>query len=231
MAECLYEKERKPYRGKPDVRERLLRSGPGRLSDAELVAALLGTGVRGKNVADLSAEVLTCIDSSNGVPDAGKLAELKGVGTAKASLLAASLELGRRLYGHRERRISGPSDVFALVSHWADRTRERFITVTLNGAHDVIQARIVTVGLVNRTVVHPREIFADAVSDRACAIALAHNHPSGRLEPSPEDRDITSRLRDSGELIGIPVIDHVVFSQDGYYSFVEHGLLKAVVDA
>ncbi|MCX7023578.1 MAG: DNA repair protein RadC [Spirochaetes bacterium] len=226
MPDCIYENGSPSYSGKPDVRERLFRSGPGRLTDIELLSALLGSGVRGRGVTDLAADVLAILDSSRDGPDPDKLVSLNGVGAAKACLVSAALELGRRLYGSRERRVVGPADVFGIVSHWADRTRERFIAVTLNGAHEVIRSRVITIGLVNRTVVHPREVFADAVSDRACAVVLAHNHPSGRLDPSPEDRDITTRLRDSGELIGIPVMDHLVFSADGYYSFVEHGLLQ-----
>ncbi|MCK7514831.1 MAG: hypothetical protein MZV70_69735 [Desulfobacterales bacterium] len=148
------------------------------------------------------------------------------MGPAQACRVAAVLELGRRLYGFRERRISGPRDVFPLVSHWADRAKERFIVLTLNGAHEVLAARVISVGLVNRTVVHPREVFAEAIADRACAVIAAHNHPSGRLDPSPEDREITERLRDAGATLGIPLLDHVIFCPDGYWSFVEHGLLE-----
>ena len=118
-----------------------------------------------------------------------------------------------------------PSDVFPLVAHFADLKQERFLTVSLNGAHEVIQTRTVSVGLVNRTLIHPREVFADALTDRACAIIVAHNHPSGQLTPSPEDKDITRRLRGAGELLGIPLLDHLVFSRQDFYSFVEHGLL------
>ena len=134
------------------------------------------------------------------------------------------MELGKRFYGLRDRRIATPADAWQLVRHFADRKQERFLCCTLNGAHDVLAVRIITLGLANRTIVHPREVFAEAVADRACAILVAHNHPSGRLDPSQEDRDITQRIREAGELLGIPLLDHLIFSQDGYASMMELGL-------
>jgi len=210
----------------PDVRERLAREGPAALADGELLAALLGTGMRGKNVRALADEVLELLDSSPAAPDPAVLRRLAGLGAAKASAIAAALELGRRLYGTRETRIASPRDVFPLVSHWADRKQERFICCSLNGAHELIAVRVVSVGLVNRTVVHPREVYADPITDRACAVVVAHNHPSGRLEPSPEDREITARLKSAGDTLGLALLDHIVFSREGFYSFVEHGLLE-----
>lgn len=210
---------------RPDIRERMVREGAGSLSDAELIAALIGTGTRGKKVTELSEEILGIIDSTRDLPSAEALGKLSGVGEAKACALYAALELGRRLYGSRDRRITSPKDVWSVVAHWSDRKQERFICCSLNGAHELIAARIVSIGLVNRTVVHPREVFADPITDRACAVVVAHNHPSGRLDPSPEDREITKRLKEASDTLGIALLDHVVFSKDAYYSFVEHGLL------
>ena len=221
-----YEVKPEAYRVKPDIRERLLQSSPGHISDVDLLAAILGTGSRGRDVRDLSREILARIDGQRLPPSAKDLVRLSGVGPAQACRVAAVLELGRRMYGFRERRITGPRDVFPLVSHWADRSKERFVVLTLNGAHEVLSARVISVGLVNRTVVHPREVFAEAIADRACAVIAAHNHPSGRLDPSPEDREITERLRNAGATLGIPLLDHVIFCPDGYWSFVEHGLLE-----
>jgi len=208
-----------------DIRERLEERGAVSVADFELVAAILGTGSRGKDVRVLSSEILDRCDFSAGVPAVDALAAVRGLGRARACRLAAALELGKRYFGYRELRVSGPEDAWHLVRHFADRKQERFIIASLNGAHDVIAVRVVTVGLANRTIVHPREIFAEAVSDRACAVIAAHNHPSGRLDPSPEDLEITARLRDAGELLGIPLLDHVVFSQDGYLSLAEAGLM------
>jgi len=207
-------------------REKLAREGVAALGDAELLAAILGTGTRGKDVAALAQEVLGLLDSSRAAPESAVLERIGGMGTAKAGAVAAALELGRRLYGCRETRVSSPAEVWPLVVHWADRKQERFICCSLNGAHEVIASRVVSVGLVNRTVVHPREVFADPITDRACAIVVAHNHPSGRLDPSPEDREITARLKAAADTLGIILLDHIVFSREGYWSFVEHGLLE-----
>jgi DNA repair protein RadC len=222
----LYDSAGPRSRDRPDVRERIARQGASALSDAELVAALLGTGTRGKGVAELAEEVLGLLDAAKALPPAETLGRLAGMGEAKACALYSALELGRRLYGSRERKVGSPGDVWPIVSHWADRKQERFICCSLNGAHELIAARVVSVGLVNRTVVHPREVFADPITDRACAVVVAHNHPSGKLDPSPEDREITSRLKEAADTLGIALLDHLVFSREGYYSFVEHGLLE-----
>jgi DNA repair protein RadC len=227
--DTLYDSGRRAADVQPMIRERLAREGPAALSDAELLAALLGTGMRGKSVHSLAEEVLGLLDSSKDVPDTVDLARLAGIGEAKASAVCAALELGRRLYGVRERKIASPGDVWPIVAHWSDRKQERFICCSLNGAHELIAARVVSVGLVNRTVVHPREVYADPITDRACAVIVAHNHPSGRLEPSPEDREITCRLKEAADTLGIALLDHVIFSSSGYFSFVEHGILEPPV--
>lgn len=210
---------------KPDIRERLIASGTPSVADYELVAAIIGAGSRGKDVRTLSTEVLAGCDFSAGVPSVSSISSIPGMGEARACRIAAAFELGKRFYGTRERRIASPNDAWQLVRHFDDRKQERFLCCTLNGAHDVIAVRVITVGLVNRTIVHPREIYAEAVADRACAIFVAHNHPSGRLEPSPEDLDITARLKEAGSVLGIPLLDHLVFSHAGYTSMVESGLL------
>jgi DNA repair protein RadC len=115
--------------------------------------------------------------------------------------------------------------VLPLIRHYADRKQEHFICVSLNGANEVIATRVVSVGLVNKTQVHPREVFADSITDRATAVIVAHNHPSGSLEPSREDFEITDRIKSPGEVLGIRLLDHIVFNQKGYYSFCEKGLV------
>ena len=123
-------------------------------------------------------------------------------------------------------KISSPSDIFGALTRYSHARNERFFAITLNGAHEIIKVHIVSIGLVNRTVVHPREVYITAIKDNSCAIIVAHNHPSGRLDPSPEDRDITGRLRQAADVLGIALLDHVIFAHTGYYSFVEHGLLE-----
>lgn len=222
----LYEGSGRDYSRNLDIRERLSASGPPAMADFELLAAILGTGSKGKDVRVLSAEILAAHDLSAGVPSIENLARVPGLGQARACRIAAALELGRRFFGVRERRITCPEDAWQLVRHFDDRKQERFLCCTLNGAHDVIAVRVVTVGLINRTIVHPREIFSQAVADRACAIFVAHNHPSGRLEPSQEDIDITARLKEAGMILGIPLLDHIIFSQEAYVSMVESGLFS-----
>lgn len=225
-ADSLYDYTNRDVLPSEGVRERLAREGPSSLTDGDLLAALLGSGIKGKCVHALAEEVLEILDSSAGVPEAAILRRIGGMGAAKASAVSAALELGRRRYGSREARVASPRDVFPLIAHWADRKQERFICCSLNGAHELIAARVVSIGLVNKTVVHPREVYADPITDRACAVIVAHNHPSGRLEPSPEDREITARLKEAGDTIGLALLDHIIFSRAGYYSFVEHGLLE-----
>lgn len=227
MKNCLYEHTPSGYLDKIDIRERINASGLGVMADYELVAAVLGSGMKGKDVRSLSRELLQALDLSGGVPEPGSFAGLRGIGQARACRLSAALELGRRFYGHRGQRISCPQDAWQLIRHFDDRKQEHFLCCLLNGANDVLDVRLITLGLVNKTIIHPREIFAEAVAARACAVIVAHNHPSGRLDPSPEDRDITERLRAAGELLGIHLLDHLIFSQEGFISLVETGVLEA----
>ncbi|OHD15954.1 MAG: hypothetical protein A2087_06215 [Spirochaetes bacterium GWD1_61_31] len=210
----------------PDIRERLREAGSPAVSDHELLAAILGTGIRGKDVRSLASEILAVNNFSAAIPSVKDLIKTSGLGHAGACRIIAALELGRRFYGTRGRRVLNPQDAWQLVRHHADCRREHFIGCTLNGAHDLIAVRVITTGLINKTIIHPREVFADAVADRACAILVAHNHPSGRLEASVEDLEITNRLQEAGELLGIPLLDHLIFSEHNFVSLVEAGVIK-----
>jgi len=189
------------------------------------VVAILGSGVPGKPVRRLAKEVLNQITKNSDSCDLDELMLISGMGEAKSCAVAAALELGRRIFSTRGTRIGMPKDAYPLLIHFADIRQEHFIVISLNGGHEVNAIREVTKGLINKTVVHPREVFADPITDRACAIIVAHNHPSGNLEPSDEDVDITKRLRQSGDILGIPMLDHLIFSESGYFSFMEHGLI------
>ena len=204
-------------------RERIFSGGPAALSDRDLLALLIGSGVRGRHVLTVAEEVLTLLETDNFVVGPQQLLSVHGLGQAKAAMLSASLELARRIIAPRNHRIRFPADVYPVVSHYADRKQEHFLAVSLNGAHEVLACRVVSVGLVNRTLVHPREVYADALTDRAAALVVAHNHPSGKVDPSPEDREVTRRLAAAGETLGVKLLDHVIFSLEGYYSFLEHG--------
>jgi len=203
-------------------REKLIATGAGNLTDLELLCILLGRGTAGRPVQDIARDVLSSIDTNNGV-DIRTLMEIQGLGKAGGAAVSAALELGRRLGGGRKRAIRDSSDVFDLLRHYGDREQEHFLCILLNGALEVIQTQVVTVGLANKTLVHPREVFRDALRRMATAIIVAHNHPSGNLEPSPEDIDLTMRLRKAGGILGIEVLDHFIFSLQDYYSMREDG--------
>jgi DNA repair protein RadC len=206
-------------------RERLKSQGPGALSDQELLSILLNTGVRGKNVSLLAAELLDRLEEYPDIPSIKDLAGLTGLGESKASAIVAMLEFGRRRWGITGLKIKHPSDVYNLVRHYANRKQERFICVSLNGAHEVLAVRVVTVGLVNRTIIHPREVFADPLSDRSCAVCVCHNHPSGEIKPSVEDDDVTYNLKRAAGVLGIRFLDHIVFSETAFFSYRQAGKL------
>lgn len=206
-------------------REKLLDKGPGVLSDLELLAILIGSGNSSADVMTLAGRLLKVIDDGGGMPMTESLKQVPGIGPAKAAVIAAALEFARRRIRPEGVKIASPTDILPLVRHMADRKQEHFICVSLNGANEVIATRIVSVGLVNRTQVHPREVFADPITDRAAAVIVAHNHPSGNLTPSPEDVSITGQLKAAGEVLGIQVLDHIIFSDRGYHSFLENGAL------
>ena len=206
-------------------RERLFAHGPGALSDQELLSILLGTGTRGKDVLQLAAEVLDLNDNLDRSITPVDLLSIRGLGHAKAAVLTAALEFSRRVLCPGKHRIQKPRDILPLISHYAERKQECLLSLSLNGAHEILSIRVVSVGLVNRTVVHPREVFADPLTERAAALIVAHNHPSGSLNPSTEDGEVTTRLKQAGGILGIPMLDHIIFTVDGYFSFLEEGLL------
>ena len=204
-------------------REKMELRGSSALSDSELLAIILNTGIQGKNVNELARDLLCLLDKNKEIPSVKEISSLTGIGFSKACTIAAMLEFGRRRYGSFSVRINKPVDIYSLVRHYADRKQEKFISLSLSGAHEVLAVRIVTIGLVNKTIVHPREVFADIIQDRAAAFCVAHNHPSGHLGCSAEDLEITERLLSSAKILGLNFLDHVIFSQTGYWSFRENG--------
>ncbi|MDR1059198.1 MAG: DNA repair protein RadC [Treponema sp.] len=206
-------------------RERLIRHGPEALSDQELLAVFLVAGVKGKNVSALAGDLLERLDREKAIPPIKELCRLTGMGESKAASVAAMLEFGRRKWAPGTR-VKSPSDIFSLIRHYADRAQERFLCLSLNGAHEVIAVRVVTIGLVNRTIVHPREVFADPIKDRASAVVVAHNHPSGFLQPSGEDDEITMRLQSAADILGIHFLDHIIFSETAWFSYKQSGNIE-----
>ena len=205
-------------------RERLERMGAEALSDEELMMLIIGSGISKRPVNEIAKELIAALDKN---PDISRdeIMLIPGLGKAKASAIHASLELGRRRVRSKGRTITNPNDIYLEVRHFATRDQESLIVVMMNGAHESIGTIVSTVGLLNRTIVHPREVFSEPLKRRAAAIAIAHNHPSGNVEPSEDDKDVTRRIIKCGEILGIKVLDHLVFSADRYYSFLEHGLM------
>jgi len=206
-------------------REKLLRKGAPALSDQELLAAMLGRGTRGMDVMTLAGKLARVIDEKGLGVQAEDLTSLEGIGDAKAALILAAIEFARRRIKPEGAKIETPADLLPHVRNYADRKQEHFLCASLNGANELLNIRVVSIGLIDRTQVHPREVFADALTDRAAAIMVAHNHPSGGLEPSPADVEVTSQLKAAGSVVGIALLDHIIFNRTGYFSFLEDGKL------
>jgi DNA repair protein RadC len=206
-------------------REKLKEKGPQALSDAELVAVIIGSGGKDQDVMTLAAKIARLIAVNKDQLTLEKLLSIKGVGSAKASQIVAGFELARRYILKESIKITDAKAVLPLISFIASKKQEHFICVSLNGAHEVIASRVVTVGLVNRSQVHPREVYADVLTDRASSVIFAHNHPSGHLMPGENDLKIHKQLTEAGHILGITVLDHIIISQKGYYSFQELGLI------
>lgn len=205
-------------------RERLCRLGAASLSDAELLALILGHGSRGESAVDLARRLLAL-----GAWHRLSLEELEsvpGVGRAKAVRVKAALELGRRLHLLRERPsfISSPAEAYSFLSDLGFLEEEQFWTLLLNRKNGIIGRELIAVGGVSQVPVDPRDVFRAAVRRNAAALILAHNHPSGDPSPSPEDVSLTRRLVESGRLLGVEVLDHLVVVAGGYVSMRAKGV-------
>jgi DNA repair protein RadC len=206
-------------------REKMRIRGPQSLSDAELLSILLGSGNKSVGVMTMAQRLLAILDRTGTEPMIEQLCQVEGIGLAKATVIAAALEFSRRRIRPRGTKISFATDVYPLIRHIADRQQEHFLCISLNGANEVIAVRIVSVGLVNRALVHPREVFADPITDRASAVIVAHNHPSGNLTPSEDDLAVTRQLKDAGATLGIRLLDHIIFNAESCFSLLDVGHL------
>ena len=205
-------------------RERLSSLGPKGVADLELLCIIIGSGSHRRPVQDIAQDILDLIDrrgSDHILPE--DIRGISGLGPANASRICACLELGRRYSFFRSRSCRNPASIFELIKHYGDRPQEHFLVIMLNGAHELMGVNVVSIGLVNRSLCHPREVFSDPLKARATAVVLAHNHPSGNLDPSPDDLEVTLRLKRAGQLLGIEVLDHIIFSSDDYRSMMESG--------
>ena len=213
-------------KNKPEIREKALRFGLGYPLDYELVMLILGAGNSQMSVETMSKKIVEVLDSGNNEDMVERLLKMKGIGQSKALAIAAAIELGKRRTCHLGAHITSPGDVIPFVNHYAMSDKEHFLAVTLNGGHNIIQIHVVSIGTTNTAFAHPREVFYEAIKENATAIIVCHNHPSGAVEPSGEDLECTRKLLDASEIIGIPILDHVIISCNSYFSFMEHGLFK-----
>ena len=210
-------------------REKIARKGVASLTEQELIESILGRGTQNKDVREIAKEICVLLKDHQGVIEYDDLLSIVGIGPSKAAQIMACFELGRRYCSPADGciKVTKPQDILMLplISEMRDKRQEHFICITLNGAGEVLASRIITVGLLNHSLVHPREVYADAITDRAASVICVHNHPSGSLEPSPQDIAITTQLRESGMLLGIQLIDHIIVTRAGYLSMKERGLL------
>ena len=213
-------------------RERLTRLGASALSAIELLALVIGSGSNGKSSLDLAQQVLARNGGSLrrlASSPVAAIRSIRGVGPAKAVVLHAALELGRRLAAESRNvgePVSGPLDVYRLFApRLEDLPVEEFHVAVLDTQHRLERDVTVTRGLLSASLVHPREVFREAIAERAASIILVHNHPSGDPTPSADDRKVTTQLVAAGRLLDIPVHDHVIIGRGRYASFAESGLL------
>jgi DNA repair protein RadC len=199
-------------------REKLLAKGPENLSDKELLAVLLRTGRAGKNVLDIAGDILTRFPKTKILDISySDLKSIKGIDIGKASTLLAAFEFTKRALGaHKNGRpiIASPEDALAQLHDIRNHKKEHFVALYLNARNELLHRENISVGTVNASIVHPRDVFAPALEHNATAVIVAHNHPSGDPTPSPEDREVTDRLKDAAKLMGVHLLYHVVLSKD-----------------
>lgn len=213
-------------------REKLLLKGRAVLSDAELIAILIGSGTKSMSAVTLSKHILSSV--ANDLNSLAKLSvkdlkKFNGIGEAKAISIVGALELGRRRKESNQLskpQIRSSEDAYkSITTELIDQPTEQFWVIMLNRSNKVIHKRAISLGGVSGTVADPKVIFNKALEDLASGIILAHNHPSGNKKPSQADIELTKKLQQSGRLLEIPVLDHIIYTDDGYFSFADEGLL------
>ena len=206
--------------------------GPQNLSDAELLAILLRTGMKGKSVLTIAQEIINKEKNLSNLASRSldSLTKEAGIGKDKAATLLAAFEMSRRIQSQSKissnKKITSPQDIAEIfIPILRDEVKEKFIVVCLNSSNKVIKNETISIGNLNSSVVHPREIFKVAIDSLSASIILIHNHPSGNPEPSNEDISITKKIVEAGKIMDIPVFDHIIIAGDTFTSFVEKRLL------
>ena len=205
-------------------REKLAAKGAANLSDVELLQVVIGSGIKGADVTKIAKNINKLFISHGYNLTIQQLTSIKGVSSATATKLVALFELAER-HIKQESRIDDAESAIALVPELKTATQEHLVVLSLDGANRLIAKRLVTIGTLNASLVHPREVYSDPLKDRAASIIVVHNHPSGTLEPSNADMQVTQRLKDAGKLLGINLLDHIIITKTGYYSFKDHDTL------
>ena len=210
-------------------REKLIKKGSQNLKDEELLAILLGTGVEGKNVLEVAKQILRkCSKKRLLKMKYEDLSKIKGIGPAKACTILAAIELVKRALEIGEETlpvIRSTKDVIAQAVYMRDKTREHLMAIFLNARNEMIYKKPMFIGTLNANLVHPREIFAEALKQNAASVILVHNHPSGDAEPSQTDLEITKRILEAGKIMGIDILDHVIITKTKFFSFKEKKLI------
>lgn len=207
-------------------REKLAKYGSDKLKDHELLAILLGSGIKGLNVLELSKKILKVVEKI-GIKNITlkDLLEIKGLGNAKASQVFVLFELGKRLNSENKTEILSAKDIWKLCSDVCESKKEHFLAFYLDTQNRLIERQIISIGTLNSSLVHPREVFEPAIALHSASIIIAHNHPSKDLKPSTDDKKITERLIEAGKILGIEIADHIILSKSGYLSFQKEHLL------
>lgn len=201
-------------KNKDRPREKLQAKGAASLSDFELLQALIGSGNAQADVTKIARDVLKILRKNGAEITYEQLKLIGGMGPARICEIMAAFELSKRYLIDSEMPIiDSPEKAVEQLADIRDKKQEYFVVMTLDGANRLIAKRIITIGTLTSSLVHPREVFADAITDRAASIIVAHNHPSGNLEASQADKDITKRLKEAGKILGISVLDHVIVSK------------------
>ena len=210
-------------------REKLIKKGAKALKKEELLAILLRTGLKGKNALEVADDILVKYGDKKLLNASyEELRNIHGVGLTKAAQILAAIELGSRLFKEKSEKeiyINSSEDAIKELAHIKENKKENFVVLYLDARNKLIYKETVSIGSLTANLVHPREVFEPAVRYLAAQIVLAHNHPSGDPEPSEDDLEITKRLVESGKILGIEVLDHIIVAKDGFFSFKNKGLL------
>jgi DNA repair protein RadC len=206
-------------------REKLVRKGVSSLSDFELIEVLIGVGVAGADVGRIAHHIQKLLAKGAQSLSYEALTSIKGVNTAHATRFLAALELAKRHLVRDMLPLSTTQDILARFHDIRSKKQEYFVCLSLDGGNRLLAQRTITIGILDTLLTHPREVYSDAISDRAASIIVAHNHPSGDPHPSTRDLELTQRLAGAGQIIGIQLRDHIIVTKTDSYSFQQHHLL------